>query len=206
MPLVYQQNINDTHRLLVWQIQEEESYFNNKVMPRYTISNSEKRLQHLAGCYLLKSIFSNFPLAEVIGTANQKPYLVSKKYQFSVSHSGKYVAAIAGPVIPTGVDLERRTVKPYAIRSKYLTDEEFLLAKNLSLTLDDFCTISWTIKECIFKWYGRGEVDFKQHIQIRTIAVEDEKYTALVFFTKEQIELKLNGFIFEAFCLSYLIQ
>lgn len=206
MPLVYQQNINETCRLLVWLIEEEESYFSNEVATRYGISNPEKRLQHLAGCYLLKGIFPDFLLDDVTGAANQKPYLASKKYHFSVSHSGNYVATIASSVFHAGIDVERRTGKPLAIKSKYLTEQELMLKKDLLFTLEDFCTLLWTVKECVFKWYGRGEVDFKQHIQIRSIAVEDEKYSVVVFFTKVEKELKLNGLVFKDFYLTYLLQ
>jgi phosphopantetheinyl transferase len=206
MPLVYQQNINEGSRLQVWHIVEEESFFSKVVTARYPISNSEKRLQHLAGCYLLNNILPDLLLNEVKGAANQKPFIASGKYQFSVSHSGNYVAAIADSVFPAGVDIERRSGKPFAIRTKYLSPEELQLQVKLLLTLEDFCTISWTIKECVFKWYGRGKVDFKAHIQIKSISVEAERFEAEVFFAKEEITLLVSGFIFESYCLSYLIQ
>ena len=94
MPLVYQQNINGGAILAVWQITEGESFFSKEVTPQYPISNSLKRLQHLAGRFLLRYIKADFPFHELIGESGQKPFLTSGKYQFSVSHSGDFVSVL----------------------------------------------------------------------------------------------------------------
>ena len=114
MPLVYQQNINEGAILGVWQISEEESYFSGEVKTQYPISNSLKRLQHLAGRFLLKYFKADFPLHEVIGESGRKPYLSSGKYQFSVSHSGNYVSVLLEQNVPTGIDLEKKSGKAFA--------------------------------------------------------------------------------------------
>ena len=206
MPLVYQQNINESALLFVWQITEDESFFSEQVKAQYPISNPVKRLQHLAGRYLLKHCIADFPFNEVTGGSREKPYLASGQYQFSVSHSGDFVGVLIDTIFQTGLDLEKKSNKPLGIRTKYLSNEEFSLQEKSNLSVEDFCTVCWTVKETIFKWYGRGEVDFKQHIQIRSISVDSEKYTAEVFFAKEGITISLGGFISEAYCLSYLIQ
>ena len=61
MPLFYQQDINETTRLGVWQITEDESFFLEKVPLSREITHPHKRLQHLAGRYLLQSLFPDFP-------------------------------------------------------------------------------------------------------------------------------------------------
>jgi phosphopantetheinyl transferase len=206
MPLVYQQNINETASLCVWQITEEESFFLEEVKAQYPISNAVKRLQHLAGRYLLKYCIPDFPFHEVIGGSGSKPYLASRQYQFSVSHSGDYVSVLIGTSFQTGLDLEIKSNKPLGIRTKFLSEEEFFLKEKSLLSVEDFCTICWTVKETIFKWYGRGEVDFKQHIQIRSISFEGEKFIVGVFFTKLNMELNVAGLVFENYVLSWLIQ
>jgi len=61
MPLFYQQDINESTRLGVWHIQEEESFFSRSVPLQRNITHPHKRLQHLAGRYLLRFLFDDFP-------------------------------------------------------------------------------------------------------------------------------------------------
>jgi len=61
LALVYQHNINETTRLAVWHITEPESFFLKKVPLKKDVSHPHKRLQHLAGRYLLSFLFDGFP-------------------------------------------------------------------------------------------------------------------------------------------------
>lgn len=205
MPLVYQQNINETAIMYVWQITEEESFFLADVKPQYAISNAEKRIQHLAGRYLLKNGTPDFPVHDIVGDNGYKPFQASGQYQFSVSHSGAFVGVLIDASSPTGLDLELRSSKPFGVRTKFLSAEEFLLQKSSLLIEEDFCTLCWTVKETIFKWYGRGAVDFKQHIQIKSISFNQHKYVVEVFFAKLNMELSVTSFVFEEYILSWLI-
>ena len=56
MPLFYQQNINEDAKIGVWHIAETESFFSQKFIPIVSIKNEQKRIQHLAGRFLLKFI------------------------------------------------------------------------------------------------------------------------------------------------------
>jgi len=61
VPLFYQHTINATTKLGIWQIEEEESFFLAKVPLQRNITHPHKRLQHLAGRYLLQYLFPDFP-------------------------------------------------------------------------------------------------------------------------------------------------
>ena len=62
MPLFYQHNINDSTKLAVWHIREDENFFKEKVTIQKEITHPHKRLQHLGGRYLLKILHPDFPL------------------------------------------------------------------------------------------------------------------------------------------------
>jgi hypothetical protein len=62
MPLVYQQNINAVTKMAVWHITETEDFFATVPLQK-TITHWHKRLQHLAGRFLLKELYPDFPLA-----------------------------------------------------------------------------------------------------------------------------------------------
>jgi hypothetical protein len=57
MPLFYQQHINQSTRLAIWKIEESESFFAETVPLKRDITHPHKRLQHLAGRYLLRFLF-----------------------------------------------------------------------------------------------------------------------------------------------------
>ncbi len=52
-------------KLAVWHITEPESFFLKSVPIQSIITHPHKRLQHLAGRYILPFLFSDFPFAQI---------------------------------------------------------------------------------------------------------------------------------------------
>ena len=75
MPLFYQQDINETTKLGVWKIEEPEDFFLRVVPLQRSITHPHKRLQHLAGRYLLPFLFPDFPHEEIEIADTRKPFL-----------------------------------------------------------------------------------------------------------------------------------
>ena len=75
MPLFYQHNINETSKLAVWHITEPENFFLEKVQLQKEISHPHKRLQHLAGRYLLQLLHPGFPFHLIEIAESNKPLL-----------------------------------------------------------------------------------------------------------------------------------
>ncbi|HVZ96535.1 MAG TPA: hypothetical protein VG847_06655, partial [Chitinophagaceae bacterium] len=88
MPLFYQHNINGNTRLAVWHIDEDENFFLGKVHLQKKISHPHKRLQHLAGRYLLQLLDPEFPLHSIAIADSNKPWLADASFHFSISHCG----------------------------------------------------------------------------------------------------------------------
>ena len=124
MPLVYQQNINESTKLAVWHIAETEDFFLEKVMLPNNITHPHKRLQHLAGRYLLPELFEKFPLELIKIADTRKPFLPDEAFHFSISHCGDYAAAIVSKTNRVGVDIEVVGEKIEKIKDKFLSDEE----------------------------------------------------------------------------------
>ncbi len=167
MPLFYQHNINEFTRLAIWYITEEEDFFLAKVPLKRDVSHAQKRLQHLAGRYLLYALFPDFPLEEILIADTQKPYLVNEKYHFSISHFGSYAAAIVSSASRVGIDVEKASPTIEKIRNKFLSPKESSIAfegiEKSGHRLRQL-TLLWSAKESIFKWYSLGKVNFKEHI------------------------------------------
>jgi 4'-phosphopantetheinyl transferase EntD len=168
MPLFYQHNINESTKLAIWHITEDEDFFLSRVPVKRNVSHAQKRLQHLAGRYLLTELFPDFPLEEIMIADTRKPYLEYEQYHFSISHFGEYAAAIVSSTYRVGVDVEKTSPAIEKIRNKFLSPLESEIAfegiEKSGHRLRQL-TLLWSAKESIFKWYSLGKVDFKDHIR-----------------------------------------
>jgi phosphopantetheinyl transferase len=211
LALFYQHNINHTTRLGIWRIEEPEAFFLEKVPIKKEVTHPYKRLQHLAGRYLLPTLFDDFPLEEIMVADTRKPYLPGEKYHFSVSHCGNFAAAIASRDKRVGLDIELVSPRIEKIAHKFLSVEEkaFLQKWQLFDLLQlELTTVMWSSKEALFKWYGNGQVDFRQHMQLSgplTYASNEWMTLPFLFKKEEAVPVSLHARIFEPLVLAYVV-
>ena len=55
------------------------------------------------------------------------------------------------------------------VAKKFLTDEEFTILEGHGDDENVLLTKAWTAKEVVFKWFGHGELPFREAIQIQHI-------------------------------------
>jgi 4'-phosphopantetheinyl transferase EntD len=210
MPLFYQHNINDDTKLGIWHIEEPESFFLEKVPLKRDVSHPFKRRQHLAGRYLLVYLFPDFPVEEIRIADTRQPFLVDDLYHFSISHCGSFAAAIISRSSRVGVDIELVTPRIGLVAEKFLNEGEMhFFNEDYSMFLEqwglrgriqqEFLTLIWSAKEALFKWYGRGELDFKRHMQLTgNIRIEGDWIKLPFVFEKDEIILlDLDARIFD---------
>lgn len=209
MPLFYQYIINSTTKLGIWEIEEDENFFLKKVPLQQSITHPHKRLQHLAGRFLLQYLFPDFPHEEIIIADTKKPYLPNEQYHFSISHCGNYAAAIVSSTHRVGIDIEIPTEKVKRIAHKFIHESEkfFLTSHELSTTNHELLTILWSAKESLFKWYSLGGVDFKENMQLNNIIQKQNDSFILPFIFKKEnpIQLDIISKIFDALVLSWVL-
>lgn len=202
MPLVYQQNINAVTKMGVWHITEVEDFFLQQVPLQKEITHPHKRLQHLAGRFLLKELYPDFPLELIKIADTRKPFLPNDTYHFSISHCGDYAAVIVSKKYRVGVDIEAVTDKIQRIIPKFLTDAEQQL---LQLgTISKSATLLWSVKEAVFKWKSTGGVDFKKHISIKKIEPGNEEGTISCLF-ENTIPLQAHYLFFSNHSLTWVL-
>jgi len=205
MPLVYQQNINAFTKLGVWHIAEGEDFFSGRVPLQNNITHPHKRLQHLAGRILLKELYEDFPLELIRIADTKKPFLADEEFHFSISHCSNYAAAIVSKQNRVGVDIEIPQQKIERICHKFLGPEEIKVLNIQNYDPYYILTLAWSIKETIFKWYGSGQVDFREHMHINEFKAVDNQFTAHCSFLKnEPAHFKVNGIFFNGNCLTWL--
>ena len=220
MPLFYQHNINRDTKLGIWRIEEPESFFLEKVPLKQDVTHPFKRRQHLAGRYLLSFLFPDFPVQEIMIADTRQPFLAGEQYHFSISHCGSYAAAIVSGKSRVGGDIELITPRIGRVAEKFLNEGEMqLFNEDYALFLEqwgmrgrvqqEFLTLIWSAKEALFKWYGKGELDFKKHMQLTgNISMKGDWIKLPFAFEKDEIILlDLDARIFneEALTLAWVM-
>lgn len=220
MPIFFQQNIDHSTKLAIWKIEEAETFFLAQVTLQREITHPRKRLQHLAGRYLLKHLYPDFPVELICIADTRKPFLEDEAYHFSISHCGDYAAVIVSSINRVGVDIEVVSEKIERIKHKFISQEEWLTAteKIEQQTFSDMgesklqrenymLTLLWSCKEAVFKWYGWGAIDFREHIKIqRMFQANENSFESIVSFNKkEALFLDLHSLFLDDLCLSWVI-
>ncbi len=124
-------------------------------MPQRDVTHPHKKLQHLAGRYLLKFLYPDFPLSLIRIADTRKPFLADEAYHFSISHCGDYAAAIVSRDKRVGIDIEIPTGKILKIEHKFLHEEERRMISDSGLERTNQLTLMWCCKEAMFKWWGK---------------------------------------------------
>ncbi len=183
MALFYCEDISPDTKLAIWKIEESESFFTQFAIMQYPISHPQKRLQHLAGRYLLQYLIPDFPIHSIQISSTGKPFLENNCYYFSLSHCGNFAAAIVSKSKIVGIDIEQKRNTVAKVAHRFLHQEEIHQLKNENgLHSSDFenletindlfssnietLTLLWSAKEAIYKWWGLGNLDFKEMIRI----------------------------------------
>ena len=204
MPLIYQHQINGSTKLGVWHITEPENFFIDAVPLQRSITHPHKRLQHFAGRFLLLQLEPDFPFDLIKIADTRKPFLENEAFHFSISHCDDFAAVIISNEQRVGIDIEMVDEKIERIIHKFLTaDENHLLTQGKTAEAGTLC---WSIKESIFKWYGKGEVDFRKHIRIHSLDDSAIPGIARCSFLKQDAVKLIAQFIFlENKYLSWII-
>ena len=210
MALFYQHNINGSAKLAVWKIEETEEFFLKKVSLQQEISHPHKRLQHLAGRYLLQILHPDFPLHLISISDTKKPLLSNHEFHFSISHCADFAAAIVSEEKLVGIDVELITPKIELVKNKFLSADELSVLEDSSYQLRTtnykLLTLFWSTKEAIFKWYGNGKVDFKKNMIIDNYNFKNESGNIDAHFVKdERTDLELEFRFFEKLCLVWVV-
>jgi len=210
MPVFYQQTIDRYTKLGIWKIEESEQFFLETVPLQKEITHPHKRLQHLAGRYLLRYLFPDFPFELIRIADTRKPFLENEAYHFSISHCGDFAAAIVSSEKRVGVDVEIFSEKIRRVKDKFINKIENVTISRFAPDnhLDKYITLMWSCKESIFKWYGNGQLDFKKHMQMQAIHY-DELHGVIIsdfLFSKERPKLlKLRSVFLDKFVLSWIL-
>lgn len=203
MPIFFQQDIDESTRLGIWKIEEDEDFFLQEVVLQREVHHPHKKLQHLAGRYLLKFLYPEFPLDLIRIADTRKPFLEDEAYHFSISHCGDYAAAIVSQKERVGVDIELFTPKVERIMHKFLHQEELAMLDGQDQVAQ--LTLLWSCKEAVYKWWSYGQVDFSEKIRLEPFHLHKKGKIGAKFYRGSSfVELKLHYRLFEEISLAWV--
>ena len=172
--------------ILVWEITEtlEEIIALGEGINTDNYTSEKRKKEHFSIRLLVNEIC---PTKTIIYNEFGAPELNNGKH-ISISHSKELVAVIFSEK-KTGLDIEQISEKSLRIASKFVS------ARNLIKLNKEKATLIWCIKEAIYKWHQKGEVDFIKDIIIpEFIAKKHGSVTA--YFRKKELNLnylKINN-------------
>lgn len=213
MPLNFRTKVNKGE-LCTWQIEEPEDWFSERLQLEQAELNElahikgKRRLEWLACRWLTHQILCDLKLSNefhrvpVLKDEFGKPHLKDVPFDVSFSHSHGQVAVFLQPVA-CGVDIQYFVPKIKRIAHKFLSVRE---AESLDAPLLlEHLHFYWSVKEAVYKAYGRKELEFREHIIVEPFACKDSG-TTLVWVIKDgerhsyQVEMCRREDHFLAWC------
>ncbi len=203
MPL-YKEWKSDTYSLsAIWKIEEPESFFLSQTGIHTSIKNPKRRLEHLAGRYLLKHVEQDFPLFAIKPDEHDKPRIDENQFFFSISHSYPYVAVVVSPYVECGIDIQVWHPRMSLLQQKFLS----LAEQKMFQGNDQWLTMAWCAKEAAYKWQGKRGVEFNEHLEIKNFqnnATDFDMEVHLHLMSPSKL-IMAKSFIDDGFACSYIV-
>lgn len=197
MPLIKEWE-PDAHSLAaIWKVEEPEAFFIAATGLESAIKSPKRRIERLAGRYLLQFLKQDFPLHHIAPDEHDKPRIPQNRYYFSISHSYPYVAAMLSDRDECGLDIQTWHERMETLQNKFLSpaEQEFFKQDTKLITL------AWCAKEAAYKWLGRRGIDFIEQLPIVQFTSEHDLllFTIHTRIAEEVRPLKVAGFLEDEF-------
>ena len=165
MSLVYSKNTKNGSKVGIWEITETESELKNLLnhLNDFPKTSNHRTMQWLAARALIINLCENNNEA-IIKDKFGKPQLPNSPYHVSITHCGDYAAAIISKDEHAGIDLEKVNPRILRVGHKFALQEEKDILKKHPPEMA--LHIIWGVKESLYKFYGRNEIDFIKNLRI----------------------------------------
>ena len=137
------------------------------------ISNDKRKAEWL---FIREIICRTVALNEdIVYDEHRKPTFKSSNSFLSISHSNERVAISIDEKHETGIDLQFITDKIVRIKSKFLNS----LEQSLTTQNPTELTCYWSIKEALFKIYGKKDAFLKENFEVQEFRFDGTRGTAI---------------------------
>jgi len=166
-----------------------------------SISNKKRKIEWLSIRQLLIDLGDE---VDIYYDEHGKPHFTEGSAHLSISHSQNAIAVSMHESKAHGVDLQYLTPKIKNIKNKYLREEELLeIGKGSTEEL----SIYWSMKEALFKLYGKKDIFLKENIRISNMQQADNKFIATgeIIHIDEKIKVEMEAILLEDYVLAYTL-
>lgn len=170
-----------------------------------SIRHGQKRLEHLAGRFLVQHLWPEIEFGEIVIGPNGKPHAPDLSGRaFSISHSFPYVAAIVTHEIPCGIDIQVPKANIAEISPKFLSERENALFR----TNDDNLLWIWSAKEAVYKWANTAGLQLLRDIELKYLypGGEQREATFLIEHPDLKAIIDVKGLLTPEFALAVALQ
>lgn len=204
MPLFKEWSSDAYSLAAIWKIEEPESFFTERTGMTSDIKSDKRRIERIAGRFLLKYLKNDFPLLNIHSDEHDKPRVHNNDYFFSISHSWPYVAAVVSPYVECGIDIQCWHPRMEALQRKFLSEQEQQYFANDPKLI----TLAWSAKEAAYKWQGRRGVEFIDHLPIEKFTEKKYEYEfdICLQLTNPKLRICTQGVVREDFACAYIVQ
>jgi phosphopantetheinyl transferase len=172
MPVKTELTSNSLENLYLWEISETNKTLiglfcaDGSALP--PIQNPERLRHYLASRLLVRSVFPNQKLEK---DAFGKPFIQGFSGHISLSHSGDMAGLLVSSTDACGLDIEVISERILRIAPRFCAPEE--LTHQDSASRHEAMHLIWGAKECMYKAYGRKEIDFRTQLRVAPFTVAE---------------------------------
>ena len=206
MPLILLDNHSNECELGIWRITEEPEYFSSKLdlfeeeKEELLLLSNRKKIEWLSSRFLLHSMSGRSLRGRIIKDRYGKPFIDNSDHHISISHSRDLAAVIASKRV-VGIDIQYIVPKILRIGERFISQKEISTIPKGEEIL--YHHIFWGGKECLFKAYGKGNVDFRKDLEIKDIEKKEGEYQAIGIINKQ--DFKRNYRLYINDCKDYIL-
>ena len=160
----------------IWELSETLDYLIKKsdFSESNKITSKKRKKEILASRMLLKNMYADLNIKY---NKYGAPTVENNKF-ISISHSKKFVTIILSR-IKVGIDIQEINDKALNAVSKFIN-----LGNSNQISKNE-ATLVWSCKECIYKWYQKGSVNFLNDIKIHSFKIKEKGKITANFKNKE---------------------
>lgn len=204
MPMVFKKEDEGSCTGL-WEITEQAPFFESALSYRASATHPEKIRQQLAARMILHDFDIDFPFDDVIIAAGGKPVLKNSGIRFSLSHCNGFSAGIVSTQADVGIDIEPIHERVLRIEKKFLHATELKQMDQFNHEERvKYATLCWTLKETMYKWWGRGSVDFSNDMIIHRFDEDQTGIAHMTFSKLPDVQFELKYFLYNHIWLATL--
>jgi len=164
--------------LSVWKIEEDADDLKSKLQwsdedkKRFEAHNDGERSKHwLYSRILLREMLNTSRFIELDADAYGKPFLANFTQKLSISHSGDMVAVMLSQY-ECGMDIQIMKPNIERIAHKFISEDEWKFVHEN--TRFEQIYLFWCCKEALYKYYGKKNLAFKEHLILKPFSWQPE--------------------------------